>query len=105
MFAGTKLVTPVGMVAPLTNVFLVMGTEVLAILGAEMVIRPALIVVVAVIRAPFLILIPAAIVFPVLRDSCTREYHQRGCEHDPIYKFVRDKVHMNCEVHFTSRCG
>jgi hypothetical protein len=51
-----------------------MATEVVTILGTETVLPAALIVVVAIIRAPPLILISAAIVStPVLRNSCARE--------------------------------
>jgi hypothetical protein len=44
------------MLAPLPEIFLVMGAKVVTILGAEMVFRPALIVVVTIVRAPSLIL-------------------------------------------------
>jgi len=51
------MVTPIGMLAPLPDVFLVMAAEVVTILGAETVLRSTIIVVVAIVRAPVLILI------------------------------------------------
>jgi len=68
------MVTPIGMIPPLPDISLVMGTEVITILGAEMVIRPAVIVVVAIICAPLLIVGPGAILSgPVLCHGSTGE--------------------------------
>ena len=79
------MVTPIGMLTPLADVLLVMATEVVTILGTEMVLRPALIVVVAIVRAPFLIFRSAAIIStPVLRKSCAREERESGSEHDAM---------------------
>jgi hypothetical protein len=77
------------MLSPLPDIFLVMGAEVFPILGAEVVLRPALIVVVAIVCVPSLILRSAAIISgPVLRHSCARESHQSGSQHDSTYIFV-----------------
>ena len=76
---------PVGMLAPLFDVFLVMGAEVFTILRAEMIVRPPLIVVIAIVRSPFLILRPATIIpGAVLRDTGARENRQSGSQHDSM---------------------
>jgi len=67
------MVTPIGMLAPLADVFVVMATEVITILSTEMVLGAALFVVVPIVRAPSVIFRSAAIVStPVLRKSCAR---------------------------------
>ena len=43
------MVPPIGMLIPLANVFLVMGTELVTILSTEMIFCPAFIVVVAIV--------------------------------------------------------
>ena len=69
--AGTDIVTAIGMLAPLPDVFLVMVAEVVAVLGTKVVFRPALIVVVSIVGVPVLIFgSPAIISTVVLRNSC-----------------------------------
>jgi len=82
---------PIGMLAPLSDVLLVMRAEVLTIFRAEMVLRPALIVVVAIVvtvaivRALSLILRSATMVpGALLRDRCACENRQSGSQHDSM---------------------
>lgn len=87
------------MLAPLSDVFLVMGAEVLTILGTEMVFRPRLFVVVSIIGAPFLIFRSAAIIFPpVLRVRCAREDRQSGSQDDSKYVFLCLDVHIHPDL-------
>lgn len=82
---------PVWMLAPLSDVFLVMRAEVLTIFRAEMIFRPPLVVVVAIVvtvaivRALFLILRSATIISgSVLRHRCACEKRQSGSQHDSM---------------------
>jgi hypothetical protein len=79
------MMPPIGMLAPLFDVLLVMGTEVVTVLGAEMVLRAALIVVVAIVPGPFLIFWPATIISgPVLRHSRACENQQSRSQHESM---------------------
>jgi len=73
------MMTPFGMLTPLADVLFVMGTEVVTILATEMVLRPALVAMVAIVGARSLIFRSATIVStPVLRKSCAREEYESG---------------------------
>jgi len=75
------MMPPVGMLAPLPDVLLVMGAEVVTILSAKTVLRPALIVAIAIIHPLSLIPRPATIVpRSVLRHSCACENRHSGAK-------------------------
>jgi len=78
------MMSPIGMLAPLIDIVRVMGAEVVTIFGAEMVLRPAFIMV-AIVPAPFLIFRSAAILSgSVLRDRYACESQNGGSKHYSI---------------------
>ena len=84
-FACAEMMPPIGMLLPLLDVPLIMRGEAVTILGTEMILRTALVIVlmIAIVRAPISILSSAAIVSgSVLRQSGTSEDGQRGPSHD-----------------------
>ena len=93
MFTSAKLVTPVGMLAPLPNIFFVMRAEMVTILGTEMVLRPPLVVVVSIVRSPVLILSSAAIVSSLLCNTTPRKDGESSSQHGSKYVFVRFEFH------------
>jgi len=77
--------SPIGMLAPLSDVFLVMPAEVVTILGTEMVLFPALIVVIAIVPARSLSLRSATVVSgSILRHRCACENRQSGSQQDSM---------------------
>jgi hypothetical protein len=89
-FTGSELMPPIRMLAPLPYVLLVVGAEVIPILGAEVVIRPAITMVIAIVmmitivRAPLILISATIIPGPVLRDRCARENRQGTAKHDSV---------------------